>query len=638
MYGRLLEKSLGEDFVKSLGNMSKVDWLVTAGLLYSVLQIGHAIVPLWSQFRERNIPSPAELTLINSEYDSAMALYEEALHDLKTESYGSAIVKIDSALMELDKTASQRNMVQGLEVHKVLQARLRYLRAESLYYQGELRAAERELLKVVKLDRGHVSSRNLLAHLYTFHFNKPVIAGELLEASLSLNATQLFARFYQALASNDDKKIDEIAKEIIAIYQHQLAHENDAPATQRLAQLQASTPAVNIMIPVMLLQWLERKVESSENQKDILKMLSVFTATLQSQIFANQQQLQVMIKEARIKAYLKIASLRKVDANFNDLDLKDLEAFSLRTLSGDRWRHFFEYEAAHIDRHVTKLFTEGNRSAYLLDQEYRYPMRKIIIGWAKAGWMNADSNPLVQVLRDKLLLAKQDISGSDLQREIDELAASDELITHFLKQYVDGKGWEPWFRVVTDSDSGDVSALIGLACKRQNVNMHIYAKAKDDKSVIHEAEKFVSGEQGMHLLYDVEHNQLQILDEIKSPSRLYRWIALQSCWDLLKQDPANAVAINLAGDKGLAVLPEMARQFLASDNLPRSTATTMIAGLGLFAERHKGECQDGRVAAQEVKDKLQARLQATMFTKERVLSAVGAAALVGLGAYFIRNK
>lgn len=638
MNGRTVVNSLGESVAKSMGEMSKLDWLITAGLVYSALKIGGAVVPLWNRFRERNIPSEADLTLINSEYDSALAMYEAAVEDVKVQAYGAAFNKISAALKELNHTSGKRNQIQSLEIHKVLHAKLRYLLAEVNYYQGEFQSAERELLRVITLDQSHVLSHNLLAHLYIYHFHKPEHAKFYLKKSLELNPTQSFAKFYLAKLKNDAKQIDASAEEIIDIYQQQLQHGENSLATQRLAELQASTPALRVMIPFILLNWLQRKMAYADDQQSILNILNVFTATLNSQVFTNQQHVQIMLKEARVKAYMKIASLKKLQADFNDADQLERHALGLRLPANDGDRFFYQYDVSHLDRRVTKLFPHNIRTGYLLNPEHRLFMSQLIVGWAQEGWFIGDENPLIKALVENLLLFKHNENNAELNDEIHNLAASDQLVAHFIKQYIDGKGWAPWFKAVKGVAPNSIFTLISLACQHQGVSMHIYGKDAVDSKAIHETEALVVNERGLHVLYNPAESTLSILDELTSPSRVYRWIAIKANWELLHEDPTNERALELAGMKGFTALPDICRESLANESLPKSATAAMANGLGLFISGHKGEYKGDKAAAEELQSKLHEKLHPTFFTRSRVASAVGGAALIGLGAYLLRNR
>jgi hypothetical protein len=185
---------------------------------------------------------------------------------------------------------------------------------------------------------------------------------------------------------------------------------------------------------------------------------------------------------------------------------------------------------------------------------------------------------------------------------------SNKTIAYFLATYVEGKGWKPWFRAI--SADGNVLSLLVLACQEQGVNLSTYMKDADVEKHIKCISTLIpenpsvnaktKQQKSMHVIYDTEQNEYTLLHELSTPSRLYRWMALNACWELLGDEPDNRYALEELGSRTAAALPIMAVERLAASATSTSSNQGIRAGLSMFIKKYNNPCPDEKVRAEAI--------------------------------------
>lgn len=430
------------------------------------------------------------------------------------------------------------------------------------------------------------------------------------------------------------------------------------------------------------LEKLKVNIDAATDPNVVVDLFDTYLKVVDQDLQANKDNISVELKvklhtlqqEACIKAFTKLATLRKGATEFNDFELEQLSKLPYIPGANGDVPHF-AFPAERIDRSMTKHFEYGNQWLYLLGRElpdtsskglfswllgrggkspeerlldpYRKDLAYLLLGWAKAGLLDDSKDPVLKSLAEnmKLWLAEK---PEGVFNEMVAIALNKKNILNFLTEYVMDKGWAPWFKVVSweyrefDQQVINDFSLIALACKEQNINLHAYTKHEDEILPVAEQkndhDSYNPNNPVLKVMLDHSTNQFIILDPITTPSHLYRRLAVYISWEVLQKDPLNVCALEVAGCKGMAYLPEFAANMAKQDVVKKDEAKTVVHALGLFVQNHKGQCTDDKVAAARAIDTLNYKSKPGLFTKKNAGIVVAAAAASVVGWKLAKDK
>lgn len=422
---------------------------------------------------------------------------------------------------------------------------------------------------------------------------------------------------------------------------------------------------------------LAMRINDATSPEDIIKRLNTYIEVVNQSIADEKSdeiksRLHILQQEAGIMAFTKLAELRKGEDEFNEFEKEQLAKLSFINTDNGK-RHFFEYDANHIDRTVSRRFELGTRWNYLLGTQvedtsnqstfwsllgmgkvssnnmidpYHADMTFTLLGWVKAGLLDNSKHAELKSLAEKMQRWERE-QPEGLYNEIMSMARDKKNILDFVTEYVMNEGWAPWFKLVNierrvdEKIINEMHALISIACKEQGINLVIYNK--DENGELAPAHQLNDDkEEGtcLRVLLDTAENKLVILDEITSPSHLYRRLAVRICWDVLQEDSLNTCALKVAGDKGLACLPQLANKIANQEVVAKADAQKVVKALGLFVKNHKGTCEDDKSEAKKAIADLNYKTRDRLFTAKNVatVGAVAAVGVFGLGFLFSKDE
>lgn len=419
---------------------------------------------------------------------------------------------------------------------------------------------------------------------------------------------------------------------------------------------------------------LEVRINDAISPDEIIKRLNTYIEAVNQSIEDEKSEemksrLHILQQEACIMAFTKLAVLRKGADEFNDYEKEQLAKLSFINTDNSK-RHFFEYDADHIDRTVSRKFKLGTRWSYLLGTQvegtskqstfwslfgmgkvsannmidpYHADMTFTLLGWAKAGLLDNSKHPKLKSLAEKMQQWELE-HPEGLYNEMMTMALDKKNILDFVTEYVLNEGWAPWFKLVNidrkvDGETkNEMRALISIACREQGMNLVIYNKDENGElTPAHQLNDGSEEEPCLRVLLNTDENKLVILDEISTPSHLYRRLAVRIGADVLQEDPLNTCALNVAGDKGLAFLPQLANRMAKQEVVTKADAHKVKKALGLFVENHKGTCEDDKAAAKKAIAELNYKTRDGLFTAKNAVKVVAVAAF-GAGLGFALTK
>lgn len=404
---------------------------------------------------------------------------------------------------------------------------------------------------------------------------------------------------------------------------------------------------------------LEMQINQSTSPEDIVERLNDFLyivnkAVKDAKSKEMKSRLHILQQEAGIKAFNKLATLRKGATEFNAYEMEQLSKLPFINMESGK-RHFFEYDADHIDRTVSRQFDSGTRWLHYLEMQYHAHMIFILLGWAKSGLLHNSKNPALREIGENMKVWESS-QEAGLFNDIMKAAIDMKNILDFVTEYLMSEGWAPLFQVVTSEriqGGKPVNiklAMLSVACKEHGMNLRIYSK--NDAGELRLCDQIndeliaidVSADKPtFNVLYDEKENKLVILDEIKTASHLYRRLAVRISRDVLDADPLNTCALEVAGNKGLAYLPEFASKMANQDVVAKADAEKVVTALSLFIKNHKGACDDDKVKAQRAIEDLKYKTRDGFFSMKNaaklatVAATATAATVVGL-EILKRNK
>lgn len=650
MLGRLIDSALSKSgyALESAKDVTVEKALYSAGLIFLVMLIGERSAKFYRSYAHAPLFTADDLARLSHDLQSVNTLYDRAMIEMFHGSLGQARNTINLALTAFKVAVGRNKALSEVNDNKAKHAKLLEKRAEIFVLQGEYAAAEQDLLEAIRLGRAATSAYNMLAHIYINHLHDPSKADLYLEQSWALDSQQLFARFYRGCASGNAADADAVANEILAVYHRQFLAQQEISnevnpmlhKTTEWNRLHHTAPA--ICVPYLVMNWLEMKMSFERDPRMVLSMADSLKMLLTEHVDDIPKMLQVKLKEARIKALMRVATLRKNEAAFNDNELVLRQKNSFQEGAEDARKHYFVYAGQHVDHAVSDLFTDGIQTDFLY--EYPQKMGAIIKGWAQQGWLVADNQVGIHLLCEKLQLLKRDQYNEALISEIDKICTHPETIKHFIDTYVKDMGWLPWLRVVVRESADDqrivIFSLLAIACDKQGVHLKLHLLDEQQTPALHLLDNKVANHLPcLSVAYQAGHSEFQMMHELTTPSRLYRWLALRECWDLLRHDDAfSHPVLEILGARGYATLPQMALARLSDSDVSSLQKEAVIAGLKKYIDQHKGNDKDKEFAQSILADYRSAnqRTNGMGLFSSRVMFGVGLAAAAGV-AYCLRK-
>lgn len=528
--------NFGMKALTSIQSVSGLDVLVMLGAVGVVAATAKNSHKLYRALAGNALPSTEEINFVNAVKDSVMKEYELAVQNMNDGALGNAMIHIERAIKEFELTLKAHPAVEKLVVeNQTFRAKLLFLRAQIHYLQTAYVFAERDLLAAIKCDDALTPALNMLVHLYSVHLlNQLKKVSVYLARSQELEKDQLFVRFYIAKAKGDVETLDNIALELIQLYE---AHLQDMEhPSHKWRRLHETTPL--LAIPYLMKDWIDYKIDNINDPIRLLKVIKTMEAMLEEPGLVYIKHIRALFHESKVHLYERLADIRENDAQYSAEESRLLVTHCLMGVGGDKEAEaFIACHTSQIDKTIINMFPLQTSCEYLQDAAHANEVAYMIRHCAIQGWFKADKNETIQQLCRLL----RDTKNSDATNEdINKICADPKTIEYFIKTYLQDKGWEPWLQPIR-FEEGKIGSFINLACAQQKVNMCVYNKA-DTKLLQLAMRKDNYGENTLHLFYDADKNAFEILHPVRSPSALYQWLAFKLCWKLLLNDVDNKFA------------------------------------------------------------------------------------------------
>lgn len=589
-----------------LANTAKdhlLDILGIAALVYYGLRITNDSIKLRRNLAKARQLTPTDVTNITAQASRAHQLFNLAKDNFHAGSYDEALSTANEAIEALKHPNSKKQPVT-LELY--------HLRACIHYAKEQYTLAVQDLKSALAIDEDHLLSLNLLIDIYinhAQHLRNTVDVIALVKQSLAGNENQQYARFYKAIMKNDLEAANAVMGEILNVFQL------PEPHMSMVANIfHHTTP--EIVVPYMIAQWMRLKLANENTMTGMRQIASACNTMLEHNEAVTTKRLRILLKECRISCLQQMAALNQLNKNFIDeIALRDANTLKF----GDDY--YFAYDGKYADHEFTGLFKQGMATDYLLSPEYKQKLDALIVAWLRApGLLNNDNDPKLTALRDALRN-----NADDAVIVLDEATCQ-----YFIDTHVKSAGWRPWLTVIKNDHGMPENSLLFLACHQQGITLHMHFKA--DQCMTTGPENGIP----LHVYYDPSKDSFTLLKSVKTVADLYTWLALRECWSLLEEDHSNEFVLRVLGERGLAILPQLAlAQFMDPETTTKSKLN-ILSGLRSFtANAANPDNSDKKLAArlQEQQSRILRSRTGSLFSIRNValgLVAVGA----GLGFYY----
>lgn len=577
-----------------------LDILGVAALLYYGLRITNDSIKLHRNLVKAKQLTPTDVANISAQASRAHELIELAKDRFHGGSYQEALAYINDALHHLQHPSSKKQPIN---------IELLYLRACIHYANEQYVLAVQDLKSALSLNKDHTLSLNLLIDIHINHAQQvrtKVDVIELLKQSLTGNENQQYARFYKAILKNDLNSANAVMGEILKML---LSERNTAIAATIFHQ---TTP--EIVVPYMIAQWMRLKIANENTMQGMRQIAMACTVMLEHNEAVTSKHLRIFLHECRISCLQQIARLNELNPLFDPEGSGLREANTLKF--GDDY--FFAYDGKYADQAFTRLFKDGMATDYLLDSTFKHKLDALIVAWLKApGLLNNDNNPKLAALRELL------------QNNLDHaLVVLDEATCqYFLDTHVKNAGWKPWLIILKNENGMPAHSLLFMACQQQGITLHVHLK--DNQSLITGSENGIP----LHVYYDQNKEAFTLLQPINTPADLYTWLALRECWQLLEDDSSNEFALRILGERGLAILPQLALAKFMDPETSDKSKLNILSGLRSFtANANNPDNSDKELAArlQEEQSRILRSRHGGLFSARNIaLGCMAAGAAVG---------
>lgn len=516
---------------------------------------------------------------IAKERDSAIKVYELAQQSYLNNSLGLAMKYINDAI---DEFKTPLKNLKEVKFDKTMFAEMVFFKARILYAQNKYDEAICCIDHINLIDQDNKNKQtngllnnnllalNLLAFLYIYHKNDYRKAAIYLRESIKLNDTQVFARFYLGFINADKKLMSEAIDCLQKTCLH-LVQPDRKTDTVEIRNLHASI--IEDFIPYIVSEWLSVNTKN-ENNPRILSQIASACAGILSQLSSTlPKSCAIKISENRINALMRIAKIKSMGSRFEQYDLDWRDAFGLPSTINT---FFCVYPSSCVDHAVTQLFPYGTDTSYLKTDDFKKSMSLLIMEWAKMGWLTeiANSNPKFKALCQLVKQSKHKLNKEESETDIKIICSKSDIISEFVDYYVTEKSWSPWFKVVKNNTNEPMfTSLIHIACFVQGIELKVYQHEKDKLVLLSSQKPFkaalnckTDAPKELHVLFNEDSDEFTLLHELNTPSRVYYWLALNGCWELLKKDPNNKTAWDILSKRSYAALPLIANESLFENN------------------------------------------------------------------------
>lgn len=525
------------------------------------------ILQVYKSLVNRDLPNEHDVSRVSLERESGIFSYKQAISDFENGSYGGALKHITDAINEFSKTSSTKKFLGELKQNKSLLAEFYFLKGQILFSQGKFSDSVSELKKSLENNSANAMCCNLIAFIYIQELGDCNAARKYLLNSIDINGTQLFANFYLAKLDNNYLKMDEIVSELPEIYQTKKSADDHSVVSGFVDV----TPPISL--PYILLERLEKKISKEQDSVAIARAINEFNGYVSKLPSGLKKKCSITLFEIQVKAFMRMSELKKTANEFDLFDQEFCSEYGLKLYSSKQF--FFEYSADFIDSTFYKIFPKGINSDFLYGEKYIERVAQFIAQHAKFGKLMGDDNKIVDLRKiTKKMQQANNEEKIKLNKELVEKCKDKDVIKIFIENKFLGKGCTPWFEVMNMPQKP--ASLFYLLCEEHNVNLFVYTKNKDglipqnELCQITENTEFKS----IHIVYHKDSGQFTLLQQLTSPSRLYRRIALDACADLIRRDNMNFVAWEILSKRGYIQLPKIA-ETLSKEGKLKSTSPIM---------------------------------------------------------------
>lgn len=517
------------------------------------------------------------LQQISREHESAVNSYREAQRLAREGSTPAAIALLDNAIREFSFTAPRTRNYQALNSQNLFFANLHFFKAILLFTQKKYAAAIESAKIALTFNKEQPLACNLLAFIHLYHMRDENAARECLVESLNLNPTQVFANFYLAHLDKDAIKSNEAFALLQKTFElKESKHPEIADKIPEVLNLTATT--LPDFIPYLAIEWLGRHTEIENDRRELARIATIFNIVIANCQTLALEHCRALLLEKRINVLAKIARLS--GSAFEDFDMAWRNAHGKPFHHGDKKLYFFQYGAAEIDHYFLKLMALGGTDAqHLLSPSLRADFVRYVIAWGKLGRFSGINHSGIHQLNKLIKKLNKKEDKKALEEKILSLCNSPVILEFFLEEYLSGKGWEPWFKILRVTDEQGVEAghsLIQPLCRDRHVPIN-YFQLNAEGKLVNEA---FQDKKGFLNLCAADNNEFSILQPLDSPGGVYQLLAKQDCMALLTIDPDNAVAQHFLSLWRLGSFPASAEKSLMAN--PRQAGLQ----LRLFTQFH----------------------------------------------------
>lgn len=623
----------GMVFIKSIG-LEEFGKFCKLGNLFQMIAING--MTLYKQIN--NLMSDKIFHEITTRRESAVSSYKLAQKCIEDACYQKALHHLEKALEEYSAHKQYKDTIKD----EALRADMYFYKAICHFFLEKNNSSIECLQKSISYEKSNILAFNFLAFIYMNCKDVASLdkAKRYLEESIKWESKQIFANYYVAKLNNNFESMKEAVDELINAFD---VEDNISNAQQHGNEFKRNLEATTLafFLPFLITDWL---TVLAENVTDVemLCRIANFCAEL---IAKTQKKIQstilnkvsIVVHESRIKALNKIAAIKKESSKFEHFDDDLLQVYSLSSSDGKR---FVDYPTQWLDYSITKFFSHGFDLKYI-KENFSDQVTNMIAEWAKLSWLAQDTDHRIKKicgLVKEINRSRIDLANLENKRQVLKIAANDngitakkakgirlsldtseasllescskeDVIDYFLDRYFNEKGWNHWFKIAAIRDENkeilSLQSLLHLAAKYHKIDLKIYTKK--DKTLIASTQSQVSelNEGAIHLLLNETKAEFSLLQEVNTPYKLYRTLAILSCRDLLEVDSKNELAQQILNKRLVASIPLEAKNYLFKESSwAANTSSTYTMYRRLFEFTHPQGNKHNKWQYETIKAKL----------------------------------
>lgn len=513
---------------------------------------------LWQLFEAMYHPTEEDIKCVQIEREAALKNYNTAFTLLERNSLGSALEHINDALNEFNKTAYFKKFFEIIE-SKDVYANILILKALILHRMKKYAPAVEVLINATAKNPKSIMAQNLLAFIYIQHIKNNRFGRRHLEQSKYLSNDEIFPNFYLGLLNKDYELFEKSADNLFEMLMLQAqATPDQLISNQLFGRFITYTPM--IAVPRMLIDWLKFKIE--QGPQNLVKNYRLFDEHINNQPKVFNEFYAEGIYAIRINALMKIHDMIKSKNKFDDNDIYFLQSYALFLQKNDvsqatvHNNFFYLGSKDYQDKVINKLL-----SLPILDTEnHLKEMPTIIAQWALKGLL-PNEQPLFAKINSLLKNNKKKIGDErkEFYKILLDTCNNKTLINTFISVFLTtqvstkDKKWEnllktiEWdadFKEILDKDINPFCSLIYIIANTKNINLKVYVHTEN--GIKHEAKlsSISNHANTLHIVHNPLNDVFVPVDAISSPSSIYRRMAFDHCYLLLKCNPQNKMAKN----------------------------------------------------------------------------------------------